>query len=69
MTFLKYAIGFFGFCALFVLSLAIWSNKKEPIEEEEGGVVREMYPSPDDPEYAQFKDNKPDWKPKRAQNN
>lgn len=52
-----------------MIIMAIYSHKEGPDEEEQIGKIRRLYPASDDPEYAQNRDNIPDWKPKKAQNN
>lgn len=52
-----------------IIIMAIYSHKEGPDEEEQIGKIRKLYPANDDPEYAQNRDNTPDWKPKKAQNN
>lgn len=49
-----------------MICMAIWGTGKDPIEEEKDNV-RQMYPAPDDPDYAIDKDNVPTWK--EVQNN
>lgn len=55
--------------SLGMMIVAIYSHKEGPDEEEQLGKLRQMYPAENDPEYTQFIDNKPDWKPKKAQSN
>lgn len=50
-----------------LICMAIWSTEKDPEEEKDN--VRQLYPDPNDPDYAIDRDNKPSWKPKQAQNN
>lgn len=56
-------------CLGTVLLIAKKSNGKGMDEEEKIAKIRELYPAENDPEYAQTEDNKPDWKPKKVQNN
>lgn len=55
--------------AIIIATWKISRKKITPEQDADGCKIRQLYPAENDPEYAQFKDNKPDWKPKRAQNN